>query len=261
MALEPESARNWRKQAQFDYIGPFVKAWAAFNAWFREQSGEWQDARGIDYVCSQDNLVKNTACPLLRGNGGRASEFKNRIGALHECLEAYDLNKRDKEGNVSPIKLTSVCIRKWNGAPVRFESRGQHYQVIKQNGHWISTIRGPNGNETFRYEQPEWDLAVFEASARFRRLQGNKAPFMRQTYLRANPRPVVNLLEGDAELLQAGNVAFRCSAEDLFTGLVTTIYEMRNCLLHGELSPNERALSCYEPAFWIIRDILDFADA
>lgn len=259
MALEPESARNWRKQAQFDYIGPFVKAWAAFNAWFREHSGSWQDARGIEYVCSQDNPVKNTACPLLRANIERATEFKAKIATLHEYLDAYDLNKRDKDGNVSPISFTSVCIKKWDGAPVRFESRGLHYQVIKQNAVWISTIRGQNGNETFRFEQPEWDLEIFEASARFRRLQGNKGPFMRQTYLRANPRPIVNLLEGDADPI--GDIPFRCSAEDLFTGLVTNIYDMRNCLLHGELSPNERALRCYEPAFWILRDFLDFADA
>src|SRR5690348_127491 len=101
MVLEPESARSWRKQAQFDYIGPFVKAWAAFNAWFREQSGAWQDAAGIDHVCVRDNLVKNSVCPLIRANSEKATEFKARLGALHSYLEAYDLNKRDKDGIVS----------------------------------------------------------------------------------------------------------------------------------------------------------------
>ena len=35
----PESARLWLERAEIDYIGPFVKAWAAFNAWDREASG------------------------------------------------------------------------------------------------------------------------------------------------------------------------------------------------------------------------------
>jgi hypothetical protein len=34
-----ESARLWLERAEIDYIGPFVKAWAAFNAWCREASG------------------------------------------------------------------------------------------------------------------------------------------------------------------------------------------------------------------------------
>lgn len=261
MALEPESARNWKRQAQFDYIGPFVKAWAGFNAWFREHSGSWRDSDGIDYVCTQDNLVRNTACPLIRGDNEHSAEFKSKIGALHECLEAYDLNKRDKLGVLSSIKFTSVCIKRWDGAPSRFESRGIHYRVEKENGIWVSRIIGQNGAEIFRFEQPEWDLEILENSARFRRLQGNKAPFLRQTYMRANPRPFVNLVEGEAEPIQAGSVVFRCSAEELFSGVITTVYDMRNCLLHGELSPNERALRCYEPAFWIIKDLLEFADA
>lgn len=260
MALEPESARNWKVQAQFDYIGPFVKAWAAFNAWFREKSGSWQDSGGIDYVCSQDNLVKNTACPLIRGHSERGEAFRLKIAQLHDALEAYDLNKRDKEGNVTPIKFTSVCISKWDGAPARYESRGVHYKVAKEHGRWVSTIVGQTGIEIFRFEQDEWDNDVLENSRRFQNLQGNKGPFLRQTYLKANPRPILNLLDGDGDPIQVGSHEFRCSAEDLFSALVVTIYDMRNCLLHGELNPNERALRCYEPAFWIIRDFLDFAD-
>ena len=34
MALPPHAA-DWMNHAEIDYIGPFVKAWAAFNAWYR----------------------------------------------------------------------------------------------------------------------------------------------------------------------------------------------------------------------------------
>lgn len=261
MPLEPESARKWRTQAQFDYIGPFVKAWAAFNAWFREQCGSWRDADGIEYVCSHDNLIRNTALPRIRGNSDQANEFKARIGSLHHCLDGYDLNKRNMQGVVEPIKFTSICLQKWNGAPVRYESRGIQYKVEKVQGRWISTIRSGNGIETFRFEQEEWDIELLERSARFQGLRGNKQPNLRQAYLRANPRPIVNLLDNGGDPIAAGDYTFRCAVEDLFTGVVLTIYDMRNCLLHGELSPNERALACYEPAFWILRDFLDFADA
>lgn len=43
MARLPNNARLWKERAEIDYIGPFVKAWAAFNAWFREESGSRRD--------------------------------------------------------------------------------------------------------------------------------------------------------------------------------------------------------------------------
>jgi hypothetical protein len=43
----PESARLWLERADMDYIGPFVKAWAAFNAWFREASHKRRDVEGL----------------------------------------------------------------------------------------------------------------------------------------------------------------------------------------------------------------------
>lgn len=36
----PPHAQEWMERAEIDYIGPFVKAWAAFNAWYRTASGE-----------------------------------------------------------------------------------------------------------------------------------------------------------------------------------------------------------------------------
>ncbi len=35
----PPHAQDWMNRAEIDYIGPFIKAWAAFNAWFRHASG------------------------------------------------------------------------------------------------------------------------------------------------------------------------------------------------------------------------------
>ncbi len=49
---------------------------------------------------------------------------------------------------------------------------------------------------------------------------------------------------------------FQCSAEDLWSGLVETIYAMRNALLHGEVDPDVKVLVCYEPAYRIVMKLL-----
>ena len=53
----PENARLWLERAEIDYIGPFVKAWASFNAWYREASGQGRDLEGLRYVKHQANPV------------------------------------------------------------------------------------------------------------------------------------------------------------------------------------------------------------
>jgi hypothetical protein len=70
----PESARLWLERADIDYIGPFVKAWAAFDAWFRHASSSRRDADGLSYVRDRPNPVRNAVVPLLqpvqrKGNG------------------------------------------------------------------------------------------------------------------------------------------------------------------------------------------------
>ena len=45
---------------------------------------------------------------------------------------------------------------------------------------------------------------------------------------------------------------FRCTAKDLLSGLVETIYAMRNALLHGEVDPDAQVLACYESAYRIV---------
>lgn len=260
MPITPEAARQWNDQAQFDYVGPFVKAWAAFNAWYRHHSAEWHDNKGIKYVCSEDNQIRNMALPRIRNTSDQAMDFKRKIAALHDALSEYDINKRRNDGTVEIITFTAVCIQKWNGSPCRAEVQKVKYKVEKANGKWVSTIVGKKGDEQFRFEQDEWNIGELDEFPRFVKLAGNKAPTLRQVYSKANPRPILNLLNGDNEIIDIGAHSFKCSPEDLFTGLVTIIYDMRNSLLHGELKPNDKAFACYEPAFRILKDFMHFAE-
>jgi len=79
---------------------------------------------------------------------------------------------------------------------------------------------------------------------------------LRQFYEGCNPRPMRDLLRGAADPLPIGTMVFRCTGEELLAGLIETIYTMRNALLHGEVDPDPRVLSCYEPAYRIIMRFL-----
>ena len=260
MVLQPEAARKWREHAQFDYIGPFVKSWAAFNAWFRYNCGSSSDADGLNYVCTQDNPIRNTACPLIGKDNDRAEAFKGNIANLHERLLDYDLNKIDtKTGQTYSIRFSSVRVLNL-GKPQKFQHAKIKYLVHKSNKVWRSEIRAKSGSLSYEFEQDDWDEDELTGSTLFKKLSQAQQSFLLTTYRNADPCPLVDLVAGGATPVQVGTYEFMCAAPDLFSGLVRILYDMRNCLLHGELVPNETALRCYEPAFWILRDFLDFAD-
>ena len=66
-----------------------------------------------------------------------------------------------------------------------------------------------------------------------------------------------DLVQGTEPALTIGTMQFHCSADSLLSGLVETIYAMRNALLHGEVDPDAQVLACYEPAYRIVMQFLN----
>ena len=107
----PPHATDWMKRADIDYIGPFVKAWAAFNAWYRHASNETQERRMLNFVKNEPNALRRQVLALL-DNGNRTADalkLKQAIYDLHQSLDAIHLEVRRKSGN-ERISLREVCI-------------------------------------------------------------------------------------------------------------------------------------------------------
>ena len=64
-------------------------------------------------------------------------------------------------------------------------------------------------------------------------------------------------LDPNTREIKCGAYGFNCGKEALFAGVVETVYQMRCTLFHGELIPTKDAVSCYEPAFRIVRRFLE----
>lgn len=214
------------------------------------------------YVTTQENPVRNTAIPLLNVNktNDRAQKFKANIADLHERLSDYDLNKTDpKTGTIYTIHLTSVRVLN-QGKPQKRQHSGDKFLVHRVSKKWRSEIKRDD-KIAFEFEQDDWDQDELFTYEQFTKLSETRRTVLQTTYIAADPCPLLNLMAGDADDLPIGNITFRCSEKELFSGLVRVLYDMRNSLLHGELVPNETALRCYEPAYWLLKDFLSFAEA
>jgi hypothetical protein len=268
MARLPNNARLWKERAEIDYIGPFVKAWAAFNAWFREEAGSRVDRVGLEYVKTRVNPVRSEIIPLLRprenGPDGRprmdseeSQELKLLIAELHRYLEEYRIEVV-REGDVlERITFTSVSIRQRLALPQTTTNRAITFTVKKQNAQWISTVENRAGGAIATITQADYDEAGLITHPQYVGLSPTMQGHLRGLYQTCCPRPMSNLLVGPGTPISAGEIEFWCASEELFFGLVEVIYALRNSLLHGELQPDERAFRTYEPAYRLVMRFLN----
>jgi hypothetical protein len=254
----PSEVTDWIARSEVDHIGPFVNAWAAFNAWYRYVSGSTQDREGLIYVRTRPNSVRGAILPMLNplnDDTPDASEFKALIAAFHGALEAYQL-ETDYKGRVETVSLRSVPIHPPKRLPNKWSYSGWEYEVSKGNKPWVSTVSNRAGNEVLRIEQDVYDLSSLVADEQFGWRSPAQQGVLKALYEECNPRPMTDLLSGDETPIKAHTITFGCTCEELFGGIVETIYRMRNMLLHGELKPHDAALACYQPAYHLLRRML-----
>lgn len=260
----PPSAKLWLERAEIDYIGPFLKAWAAFNAWFRDASGERRDSEGLVYVKSKPNPVRSSIMPLLRprqtnehgdpiSDSEQAQKFKLLIRDLHVALENYTIEVAREEVS-ERISFRRVCLSRGVKLPQKTESHGLRYEVNKISGLWRSTVTSSKKPADIRatIEQNRFDVVELQGHENYVCLSINQRATLLGLYNRCDPRPITDLLAGSGDRILVGDIGFHCSDEQLFAALVEIIYAMRNALFHGELQPHEQAFAAYEPAYRIV---------
>jgi hypothetical protein len=264
----PPHAQDWMNRAEIDYIGPFIKAWAAFNAWYRHASGARRDVEGLRYVKQNPNPVRNAIMPLLReaqwdGNGDLiadpepAQKFKLLIRDLHVCLDSFHIEVMRDEV-VERISFRSVCLGRGVNLPQTTNAYGLRYAVEKANGQWKSTVRSDANAADVRAEilQDSFDVDGLQGHERFGWLSGAQRATLLGLYRRCDPRPMTDLFAARDIHIAAADVEFRCTDQQLFEALIEVIYGLRNTLLHGELQPHEQAFAAYEPAYRIVMKFL-----
>ena len=268
MARLPQNAQLWKDRAEIDYIGPFVKAWAAFNAWFREEARTRKDRDGLEYVKTNINPVRSEIVALLappqNGPDGRprqdseaAQELKLLVFDLHRMLEQFHIEVARDGDVLERITFTAIAVRRGLNLPQETESRGITYAVCRRDRNWVSTVTNRAGAEIATITHANYDEDALVVDPQFAALSVTQQGHLRGLYQSCCPRPLSNLLVGPERPIVAGDIEFCCTNEELFWGLVEIIYALRNSLLHGELQPDGRAFETYEPAYRIVMKFLD----
>ncbi|CAM0124592.1 conserved hypothetical protein [Stenotrophomonas maltophilia] len=210
----------------------------------------------LDWVKVQPNPVRRGVLALLRNENDTADALalKQAISDLQIRLDDihFEVNRKGVNEQVS---LRSVCIAPKHLNRERIERSGQEYKAEKIAGGSIQVTVTSVRNMTARFQQIQMQYdpnAIYSHADFAANLSAAQQTVLRQFYDGCNPRPMRDLLRGTGDSLRVGAMEFKCSPEELLSGLIETIYTMRNALLHGEVDPDPKVLSCYEPAYRIV---------
>ena len=248
---------RWLQMSEVDYLGQFVKAWLAFNAWYRSAYFETQDRKIIEEIKWHPNPIAAKFRPLLEQTSEDAEQFRNEIGLLHHLLERYEIH-HGKGVEKARIRFSKIVIR--TEPPVMEEIIYRNWKCKVErvaNGNLTVVITKPNGTTQVNLAAHKYDPAQLDANADFVTLTDNLKTRCRACYEVVNPRIERDLTTGDQDPIECGTHQFRCGPDFLFAGVVEVVYLMRCSLFHGELVPTRDASECYEPAYGIVRRFLD----
>lgn len=253
-----ENRDQWLRMAEVDYLGHFVKAWLAFNAWYRSAYNSHSDRAIIDEIKWHPNQIGNKLRPLLINISEDGAQFRAEIGLLHHRLENYELYC-GKGTEKERITLTNIYLKENPLVTQSGLNRGYSFLVERMPNKQVRTeARKRKGEIIFDCFQARFDLPDLEANPGFKNgLTVNMQAFLRQLYRKISPRLVEDLTSGTEREIKCGAHEFRCGRDSLFAGMVEAIYLMRCTLFHGELTPTKEATACYEPAYRLVRRFLD----
>lgn len=252
---------RWMQLSDVDYLGQFVKAWLALNAWYRSAYAESQDRKIINEFKWQSNPVLSRLRPLLSGTitTEESEQFRSNIGLLHHRLQNYEIHT-GKGDDKQRVSLENIFIRDNPPCAKTHSHQGYAFRIERSAGGQMTvSVTNRSSVVILTYNQPRHDFSPVTAQPGFAALSTNLKGVLRGLYEAEDMKPklITNLSVGMSAPIRCGAYEFRCSPEFLFAGVVEAIYAMRCTLFHGELNPTQGANACYEPAYLIVRRFLN----
>lgn len=135
-----ENISLWKKNAEIDYIPPFISLWLSLNAWMRDRYIANKDREMLELL--KGGVGRNTLldrfAELIHAEDSNGNRFRGNLGELHRALVSTNISyyKRPKE----KVSFDS-CIIDWNNGQISFESvikeKNQQEKIEIDNNLWF----------------------------------------------------------------------------------------------------------------------------
>lgn len=227
--------------------------------------GELTDRELLDKVKVSGNVVYNRIVPMLtkrpaltqdtrstwEDSSPEAEDFRLTIDQLHGLLQSCVVDGRRGRVSFETVDVgynphNDEQLTKWKRT---FRVRRDH----PAKGQVTLEMTATKTSTAFSLSQPSHDRKALEDEPTFRALKVEQRSTFLALHESVAPRKVMSVLaEHGAACLRYGNTDFIRDPDKVFSALIDVIYNLRNALFHGSITPNEQHNEIYEPAYHIV---------
>lgn len=261
-----DNLKQWRDSARIDWFSQFIKAWIPFNAWMTDTFGDLSDRELLDSVKGGGNVVYNRIVPMLskppaqakdtRTNwqdpSPEAEDFRLRIDQLHRLLQSCVV-----EGRKGRVSFETVDIGHNLHADERRTKWKRDFRARRDHptkGEVTLEMTATKTSAAFSFTQQTHDRKALEDAPQFRALKVEQRDTFLSMHKVIAPRRIESVLAEHAStiVLRFGTTDFVRDPDKVLSALIDVIYNLRNALFHGSITPNEQHNEIYEPAYHIV---------
>jgi len=259
MSLYTENEEKWKQLIDIDYFTHFVKAWVAFNAWYKNHFPNVDtDRQAINEIKSGNNKIEQKFNSLISGTNEESEIFKNNLGQLHYFLLNNEIKNNDLriwfESFV--VELDRNCLEQRNE-----KNRISYYVKVtvsrNEITNVIATVKNSSNTTICNYNHNKYDIEHFNSSPEYNSLSFGQQNNIKALFQEANPKKPTNFLTINENHIKIGQYKFINNQKLIFKGLIEILYSLRNVLFHGQIIPDKNTNQVYEPAYKILKMLLD----
>lgn len=242
-----------------------IKAWIAFNAWYRSEYSERSDREIIEKIKNESNRFRTYICNYLDGRDRDSLDFQKSVGELHRSLANAAISTQERGGIRMPISFTEIALTNPQ-ALAEGDYRICHYRIQRISSKIKSEITNLKRTSTFFcLEQDNYDIDELQRHGDFIRLSEERrfqclanyrmvCPYITESILSSEKGAQDHGSEKNTKTL--GDIGFVNDNTKISRGIVEMLYLLRCSLMHGELSPDRNASEVYKYAYGILAKTL-----
>ena len=187
--------------------------------------------------------------------GSDQKSFQSHVADLHNALSVVPVKSNGKRiwlEEISDYHYVKSINDTRNNIKYEIEiNRANKTRVVKVSGRNPLNKTITEAQEEF-FRGEEWferlsDSGWFEQLSRAQR--NNLRPLLEAT------SPIHNLLVFDNTYTEVGSYNFTSDKKLIARALIEILYQLRNALFHGEVTPNE-VQTVYQPAYLVLKQII-----
>ena len=242
--------QQWKQLIEVDWLGQYVKAWIAFNAWYRNSFSLRNDRDIIDAIKNDEGNICSKIENYLSGNSSVQQSFQSAVADLHRSLSETVIKSKNRQISFQAIEDYKHV------KPIKERKNNVLYKIkINRDGKQrLVTVKNANGIkiycETITKEQEVNNLDFQNSS----RLSGAQKRTLRG-FLEVST-PIHNLLDYGSDPLEVGPYNFINNTNLIARAIVEILYELRNALFHGDITPRLESQRVYQPAYLILKSLI-----